>query len=102
MDLNKFKKSVEDWRQQNNLNLALSGVARLGTEIGIIWSASFSVTGEGFFPYPQPSERDNMERLLQQLPSMESFSLCTVDSVEFVMCPDLQSTRWQVKWKYCV
>lgn len=101
MSLEYFKLLIEDLISENKLNLRLSGVARLSDTKDVFWSASFAIDGEGEVPPVSPEHYDKANQVFRKY-MPQDFQLGRIWTVQFVMQPNLASTRWQVNYLYCL
>lgn len=100
MDLDKFSILIKDWICKNAFNVQLSGVAEISNGANVLWSASLAVIGQGQFPSVEPVKIQEVRTLVQKFSLSCDFVLSKVQSVKFVMGPDLRSRRWQIMWLF--
>lgn len=98
MDLKTFSKLTEEWVKQFP-NVKLSGVALVEDQAKTQWSMSLCVAEEGSFPKPDLTNITAARTLCQEH-ALKDFALSQVYVIEFIMQPNLQSSRWQIQWLF--
>lgn len=99
MDLQIFTAAIEKWIMCNNLNLSLSGTARIYDGHHVTWSASL-IWIEGLV-IPQPTD-SNVERARSKFQSLalENFKYSNLQLITLNTHSNTLGSRWQVVWKH--
>lgn len=95
MGLKEFERAIVS--ALKGTNLQLSGVAKVFNGHIFVYSASFSVSGEGKFP--SPSDLNYIDARTE----FQRFEVCgyrfhQLYFIQFIMQPDLESVRWQAQY----
>lgn len=100
MDLKEFKNRIQQLIDSTKLNVDVSGVAKVTDLTRTYWSASLAVKAGGG-PIPSVSRNHYLQARaeFQRLP-LSDFVFAKLAAVDFLMGPDLQSSRWQVMYLF--
>jgi len=100
MDLKTFKQIVDDYLKLHQLNLSISGVALVQGLTSSYWSASL-IHSPGTIPPPSIKNIPYIFEFFKEHPlGREGFELSHINSIKFIMNPDLSASRWQIQWLY--
>lgn len=96
MDLKQFNALALKWCQQFD-NVKLSGVAKIGDQNELLWSMSIAVLGESQLPPVDRNNLSTMKSIVEQRP-IDSLVLFKIQSVQFIMGPEMSSNQWQIQF----
>lgn len=94
MALRRFISQIES--SYSDLNVKLSGCAKLTSKNYVKYSASVIVEGEGPIPIPMVDHLEQAERQFRTV-SLPSFDLCTVQLIEAISGQQ-SLVRWQIQY----